>query len=175
VDARIKSSHDDSDCSSALPRRALLVLAAMLLISGCTYMQQKQDLMSGGLASREADANAKFQAAKSQNQDLQDQQLQLDREIERNNKRIAAAQADLDRVSAELDAARQRKAVSEAEYRRLKGEVDKTHGDLASVNMQLDAGRVTGNVDVAAKERQIQALEKKKSELEKALGMSPGS
>ena len=143
-----------------MPRRALLVLAAMLLISGCTYMQQKQDLMSGGLASREADANAKFQAAKSQNQDLQDQQLQLDREVERNNKRIAAAQADLDRVSAELDAARQRKAVSEAEYRRLKGEVDKTHGDLASVNMQLDAERVTGNVDVAAKERQIQALEK---------------
>ena len=104
--------------------------------------------MSGGLASREADANAKFQTAKTQNQDLQDQQLQFDREIERNNKRVASAQSDLDRVSAELDAARQRKAVSEAEYRRLKSEVDKAHGDLASVNMQLDAGRVTGNVDV---------------------------
>jgi hypothetical protein len=65
--------------------------------------------------------------------------------------------------------------VSEAEYRRLKSEVDRTHGDLASVNMQLDAGRITGNVDVAAKERQIQALEKKKSELEKALGMAAGS
>ena len=110
--------------------------------------------MSGGLASREADANAKFQAAKTQNQDLQDQQLQLDREIERNNKRIAAAQSDLDRISAELTAARQRKAVSEAEYRRLQGEVDKAHGELASVNMQLDVGRITGNVDVAAKERQ---------------------
>ena len=158
-----------------MPRRALLVLAAMTLIPGCTYLHQKEDLMSGGLASREADTNAKFQTAKTQNQDLQDQQLQLDREIERNNKRIAAAQADLDRVSAELDAARQRKAVSEAEYRRLKGEVDKAHGDLASLNMQLDAGRITGNVDVAAKERQIQALEKKKSELEKAIGMSPGS
>ena len=152
---------------------ALLVLASITLIPGCTYLHQKQDLMSGGLAGREADANAKFQAAKTQSQDLQDQQLQLDREIERNNKRIAAAQADLDRVSAELSAARQRKTVSEAEYRRLKSEVDKAHGDLASVNMQLDAGRITGNVDVAAKERQIQALEKKKSELEKALGMSP--
>ena len=118
-------------------------------------------------------ANAKFQAAKTQNQDLQDQQLQLDREIERNNKRIAAAQSDLDRISAELNAARKRKAMSEAEYRRLQGEVDKANGELASVNMQLDAGRITGNVDVAAKERQIQALEKKKSELEKALGMSP--
>ena len=169
------AAHDDSDCSSALPRRAILVVGGVLLIAGCTYLHQKEDLMSGGLASREADANAKFQAAKTQNQDLQDQQLQLDREIERNNKRIAATQADLDRISAELEAARQRKAVSEAEYRRLKNEVDKTHGDLASVNMQLDAGRITGNVDVAAKERQIQALEKKKSELEKALGMPPGS
>lgn len=131
--------------------------------------------MSGGLAGREAEANAKFQTAKTQNQDLQDQQLQLDREIERNNKRIAAAQSDLDRISAELNAARQRKALSEAEYRRLQGEVDKAHGELASVNMQLDAGRITGNVDVAAKERQIQALEKKKSELEKALSMAAGS
>jgi chromosome segregation ATPase len=156
-------------------RRALLVLVSVTLIPGCTYLHQKQDLISGGLAGREADANAKFQAAKTQNQDLQDQQLQLDREIERNNKRIAAAQADLDRVSAELNGARQRKAVSEAEYRRLKGEVDKARGDLASVNMQLDAGRITRNVDVAAKERQIQALENKKSELEKALGMSPRS
>jgi septal ring factor EnvC (AmiA/AmiB activator) len=180
VDARITpghfvpgAAHDDSDCSSALPRRAILVLAAMLLIPGCTYLQQKQDLMSGGMASREADANAKFQAARTQNQDLQDQQLQLDREIERNNKRISAARADLDRVEAELNAARKRNAVSEAEYRRLKGEVDRAQGDLASVNMQLDAERVTRNVDVAAKERQIQALEKKRSELEKAVGMSP--
>lgn len=169
------SAHDDSDCPRAMSRRAVLVVGGVLLVCGCTYLHQKEDLMSGGLASREADANAKFQAAKTQNQDLQDQQLQLDREIERNNKRIAAAQSDLDRISAELDAARQRKAVSEAEYRRLKGEVDKAHSELASVNMQLDAGRITGNVDVAAKERQIQALEKKKSELEKALGMSPGS
>ena len=87
-----------------MPRYAFLLLAAAL-ISGCTYIEQKHDLMSGGLAGREAEANAKFQTAKTQNQDLQDQQLQLDREIERNNKRIASAQSDLDRVSAELNAA----------------------------------------------------------------------
>ena len=154
-------------------RRRLLILAAMLLIPGCTYVEQKRDLVSGGLASREAEANAKFQTARTQNQDLQDQQLQLDREIDRNNKRVASARSDLDRVSAELSAARKRKAVSEAEYQRLKSEVDKAQSELASVNMQLDAGRVTGNVDVPAKERQIQQLERKKSQLEKALGMSP--
>jgi chromosome segregation ATPase len=156
-------------------RRLLPVLAAMLLIPGCTYVEQKRDLMSGGLFSREAEANAKFQTAKTQNQDLQDQQLQLDREIERNNKRVASAQSDLDRVSAELNAARKRKDVSEAEYQRLKSEVANAQGELASVNMQLDAGRVTGNVDVRAKERQIQQLEGKKNQLEKALGMSPRS
>jgi chromosome segregation ATPase len=172
VDARIKSAHDDSDYSSALPRYASLLTAAAL-ISGCTYLEQKKDLMTGGLASREAEANAKFQTARTQNQDLQDQQIQLDREIDRNNKRIASAQSDLDRVSAELNAARKRNAVSEADYRRLKSQVDETQSELSSVNMQLDAGRVTGNVDIAGKERQIQALEKKKSQLEKALGMSP--
>jgi chromosome segregation ATPase len=155
-----------------MPRYSCLLTAAALIF-GCTYLEQKQDLITGGLAGREADANAKFQTARTQNQDLQDQQLQLDREIDRNNKRIASAQSDLDRVSAELNAARKRNAVSEADYRRLKSEVNETQSDLASVNMQLDAGRVTGNVDVAAKERQIQALEKKKSQLEKALGMSP--
>jgi chromosome segregation ATPase len=180
MDARIThghfvpgAAHDDSGCSSALPRGAILVLAAMLLIPGCTYIEQKQDLMTGGQASREAEANAKFQTARTQNQDLQDQQLQLDREIDRNNRRIASAQSDLDRVSAELNAARKRNAVSEADYRRLKSEVNETQSDLASVNMQLDVGRVTGNVDVPAKERQIQQLERKKSQLEKALGMSP--
>ena len=96
-------------------RRRLLVLAAMLLIPGCTYVQQKRDLVSGGLASREAEANAKFQTARTQNQDLQDQQLQLDREVDRNAKRIASARSDLDRVSAELNAARKRKAGSPEE------------------------------------------------------------
>jgi hypothetical protein len=179
VDARItpghfvpRAAHDDSHCSSALPRYASLLTAAAL-ISGCTYLEQKQDLMTGGLAGREVEANAKFQTARTQNQDLQDQQIQLDREIDRNNKRIASAQSDLDRVSAELNAARKRNAVSEADYRRLKSQVDQTQSELSSVNMQLDAGRVTGNVDIAGKERQIQALEKKKSQLEKALGMSP--
>ena len=131
----------------AMFRHALLVLASVTLIPGCTYLQQKQDLMTGGLAGRKREANAKFQTARTQNQDLQDQQLQLDREIDRNNRRIASAQSDLDRVSAELNAARKRNAVSEADYRRLKSEVDETRSDLASVNMQLDAGRVTGNVD----------------------------
>lgn len=158
-----------------MPRHRLPVLAAMLLIPACTYIEQRRDIMSGGLAGREAAANAKFQTAKTQNQDLQDQQLQFDREIDRNNKRIAAARSDLDRVSAELNAARKRSAISEADYRRLKNEADKAQSELASVNMQLDAGRVTGNVDVAAKERQIQQLERKKSQLEKALGMSPRS
>lgn len=131
--------------------------------------------MQGGPARREADANAALQAAKTQNQDLQDQNLQLQREIDRNSRRIEAAQSGLDQVSAELEAARRRKAVSEAEYKRLKAQVAAADSELASVNMQLDAGRVGANVDVAAKEREIDALEKKKSELEKAVGMAAGS
>ncbi|MBK8175045.1 MAG: hypothetical protein IPK66_07205 [Rhodospirillales bacterium] len=157
-------------------RRAVMTgLVVTLALAGCTYLDQRNDLYSGGPARREAAANAELQAAKTQQQDLQDQNLQLEREIERNTKRIDAAQSDLDRVTAELEAARKRKSVSDAEYRRLKADVAKTNQDLASVNMELKAGELTGNVDVAAKERQIDALEKKKASLEKALGMSPGS
>jgi len=158
-----------------LSQRIAFLLVSVGLLAGCTYMQQRQDLMQGGPARREAEANAALQAAKTQNQDLQDQNTQLEREIERNSRRIDAAQADLDRVSAELEAARKRRAVSEAEYKRLKGQVAATSSELSSVTMQLDAGRLGSKVDVPAKERQIQALEKKKSELEKALGMAPGS
>lgn len=158
-----------------MSQRIAFLLVSMGLLAGCTYMQQRQDLMQGGPARREAEANAALQAAKTQNQDLQDQNTQLEREIERNSRRIDAAQADLDRVSAELEAARKRRAVSEAEYKRLKGQVAATSSELSSVTMQLDAGRLGSKVDVPAKERQIQALEKKKSELEKALGMAPGS
>ena len=129
--------------------------------------------MQGGPWNRVAAANSSLQAAKTQNQDLQDQQLQMEREIDRNNRRMEKTQVDLDRVSAELEAARKRKSISEAEYQRLKREVATANGDMSSVNMQLDAGRVTGSVDNADKERQIKALENKKSELEKALGMSP--
>ena len=150
-----------------------MTLAALGLLAGCTYLEQRQDLMQGGPWNRIATANASLQAAKTQNQDLQDQQLQTEREIERNNRRMEKTQADLDRVSAELEAARKRKQISEAEYQRLKREVATANGDLSSVNMQLDAGRVTGSIDNADKERQIKALENKKSELEKALGMSP--
>ena len=130
--------HDDSGCRSTLPAGATIGPRRDAAHSRL-HLQQKQDLMTGGLAGREAEANAKFQTARTQNQDLQDQQLQLDREIDRNNGRIASAQSDLDRVSAELNAARKRNAVSEADYRRLKSEVDETRSDLASVNMQLDA------------------------------------
>jgi predicted nucleic acid-binding Zn-ribbon protein len=152
--------------------RNVTMLVAIGLVAGCTYLHQKQDLAEGGPARREAEANAQLQAAKTQNQDLQDQNMALEREIDRNTRRVDAAQSELDRVSAELESARKRKAVTDAEYRRLKGEIAKTNSDLESTSMELNAGRVTGNVDVAAKERQIQALEQKKDELEKAIGMS---
>ena len=173
VDARNKFAHDERGPGHSLRRSAVVALAALGLLAGCTYLDQRQDLMQGGPWNRIATANTSLQAAKTQNQDLQDQQLQTEREIERNNRRMEKTQADLDRVSAELEAARKRKQISEAEYQRLKREVATANGDLSSVNMQLDAGRVTGTIDNPDKERQIKALENKKGELEKALGMSP--
>lgn len=151
---------------------AMVVVAAG--VSSCTYLQQREDLMSGGPQQREAAANAALESARTENQNLHDEDVRLQREIERNNRRIEAAQSDLTKLSSELDQAKARQAISEAQYRRLKSQIANTNADLNALDMQQKADAVTGNDQSAAREQQLRALEKKKAELEKALAAGTG-
>src|SRR3546814_3041614 len=64
-------------------------------LSGCsTYMDAKADALAGGPQQRVAAAQSNLTAAQTRNQDLQYQQLALQRDIERNEKRTAAVQSE---------------------------------------------------------------------------------
>ncbi|WP_042697546.1 hypothetical protein [Azospirillum sp. B506] len=154
----------------------LLAGALALLLGGCvnTYMEQKADLRAGGPQAREAAARQQYASAKAQNADLGDQLVSSQRDIERNERRIASAQSELATVRQNLDRARRNKKLSEAEYRRMKNEVDDVNRDINDLDFKMKANGAATPADTAESERQIKALEKKKAELEKAIQLSLG-
>lgn len=158
-------------------RLACLIAVAAGLAGCSTYMDARADLAAGGPQQRVAAAQSNYDAAKAQSQNLQDQQLQIERDIERNEKRIAAAQADLDKSSAALADARAKKRLSEQQYARLKKESDAVNSELAKLDLQLqaDRGKSAAGPEVAAKEARLRELERRKAELERAIKLALGS
>ncbi|MBK4718462.1 hypothetical protein JJL56_06240 [Azospirillum sp. YIM DDC1] len=157
--------------------RAIFLAGGLtLLLSGCvsTYIDQKADLRAGGPQAREAAARQQYVSAKAQNTDLNDQLVSTQRDIDRNERRIAAAQTQLSTVRQDLDRARRSKKLSESEYRRMRAEADDLNRDITELDFKMKAGGVSTPADAADKDRQIQALEKKKAELEKAIQLTLG-
>ncbi|HEY9567505.1 MAG TPA: hypothetical protein VIR38_05400 [Thalassobaculum sp.] len=147
-------------------------------LSGCsTYMDAKADALAGGPQQRVAAAQSNLTAAQTRNQDLQDQQLALQRDIERNEKRIAAAQSDLDKTKVALADARAKKRLSEQEYAKLRKESDALNSELAKLDLQLqaDRGKAGAGPDVAAKEARLRELERRKSDLDRAIKAALGA
>ena len=64
VDARNKFAHDERGPGHSLRRSAAVAVAALGLLAGCTYLDQRQDLMQGGPWNRIATANTSLQRAK---------------------------------------------------------------------------------------------------------------
>lgn len=150
---------------------SVLLLSASLLAGCNTYMQQRADLASGGPQNRVAAAQANLTAAKNTNQNLQDELVSIDRDIERNEKRLAAAQDDLKKTNADLAAAQASKKISSQQHAKLKAEADAINRELATLDLQLqaDRGKTGAGPDVAAKEARLKDLERRKADLEKAL------
>lgn len=158
----------------AIHRAAPLFLATML-VSGCinTYLEQKADLRSGAPA-REAQANQRLAAAQSQQASLQDEQVSLQRDIERNERKLASAQDGLGKVNRDLANARKQNRISDGDYKKLKAQADKLQQEINEIDFQMQGG--AGNAaEVEAKRRQLDELERRKAELEKALKLSAGS
>ena len=129
-----------------------------------------------GLQQRVAAAQSNLTAAQTTNQNLQDQQVAIQRDIERNEKRIAAAQADLDKSNASLADARAKKRLSEQQYAKLKKESDALNSELAKLDLQIqaDQGKAGAGPEVAAKEARLRELERRKAELDKAIKAALG-
>lgn len=160
-----------------MERRLLLISAALAgTLVGCTYMDQKADLQSGGPQRREADALARQQAAQDKQRQLFDQRQAVEsdaasvrEELEAAEQELEQVSRDLQTISNQLEQARRRNAISEAEYRRLKSDLNKANFQAAAA--QLDTGAGSGSA-AAQKKQQIEALQKQKSQLEQALSQS---
>lgn len=156
-------------------RPAPLLAAVALLLSGCatsTYLDAKRNTAAGGQQERDiAVAKSDLASAQAQNTSLQDQKLQREREIERNNRRIRAVEADLKKQDAALASALKAKQVSQARYNELKKEMDAVKSEMQSVDLQNkgDAFAAPDAKADAAKEARLKELERRKKDLESAL------
>lgn len=158
--------------------RTALTLALALGTAGCsTYMEQRADLAAGGPQQRVAQAQNQYNAALATNQNLEDQRLSMERDIERNEKRINAAQDELKKTNADLAAARAQKKVSEQQYSKLKSESDALNRDLAKLDLQVqqDRGNNAASAEIAAKEARIKELERRKAELDRTIKLALGN
>lgn len=157
--------------------KTILLATLAVTLGGCNaYLDAKSDMMSGGPQNRVAAAQANYDAAKQDSQNLQDQLLQTNRDIERNEKRIASAKNELAKTNATLTAALNQKKLSAQNYDKLKRESDSISRELSTLDLQLQADRddPTKAADVAAKEQKLRALEKRKADLDKAIRLSLG-
>jgi PBP1b-binding outer membrane lipoprotein LpoB len=156
-------------------RSTPLLAVVALLLSGCaanTYLDAKRNTAPGGQQERDiAAARTELTTAQQQNVSLSDQKLQREREIERNNKRIRAMEADLRKQDVALASALKAKQVSQARYNELKREMDAVKAEMQSVDLQ-NKGDAFGTPDAkadAAKEARLKDLERRKRDLENAL------
>lgn len=157
--------------------RIVCAIAVAASLSGCgTYLDARADLAAGGPQQRVAAAQSNLTAAQNTSQDLQDQQLALERDIERNEKRIAAAQSELDQTRATLADALAKKRLSEQEYAKLRKESDALNSELAKLDLQLqaDRGDAGAGPEVAAKEARLRELERRKADLDRAIKAALG-
>ncbi|MFX8949701.1 hypothetical protein ABTM92_19220, partial [Acinetobacter baumannii] len=82
-----------------------------------------------------------YTAAKQENQNLQDQLLATNRDIERNEKRLASARDDLAKTNTALATALSQKKLSAQAYDKLKRESDAISRELSTLDLQMQADR----------------------------------
>ena len=161
-------------------RRLVLASAALLLagapLGGCqTYLDAKADVNSGGPQARQAEAQKNLEAARQENQKLQDQQLQIQRDIERMEKRLAVARAELAKSNQALAEARRQSKITQAEADRFRREMADLNCEIASLDLELQAGGASNDPQVRQKEVQLRELERRKADLERAIQLSIGN
>lgn len=140
---------------------------------GCTYLDAKADLRN--LQAQEAQARANLQAEQTRNQSLQDQQLQIQRDSERMEKRLQAAKDELAKSKVALAEAQKNNKLTKAQADDLNNQVAALNRDISSLNLSVQADSVSGQEDpaeVQKKEQQVRELEKRKADLERAIQLS---
>ena len=148
---------------------AILAAALALTLGGCaSYLDAKAEVRDIGV--REYAARQQLQAAQQRNQNLQDELSGLERDVDRNQRKLAALETSLDKVIQDLAAAQRGKKISEAEAAKIRAELDRLNRERSDLDFALSADRASGKTDNAAREREVADLERRKAQLEQALG-----
>ena len=148
--------------------RMMLMLCMAVTVGGCgTYMEAKEATRAGGTIDRQkAAANADLAVARAENARLQDEQLNRQREIDRVERRIQAAQDDLVKQQEALAAALRSRQITQGRHDQVRRDLDSIRAEMSAVELEHKMDRTTDPRAQAEKERKLAALEKRKRELE---------
>lgn len=159
---------------AAVATVAWMMLA--LLGGGCAagvYLDARRNVAPGGQQERDiAAANTQLTAAQAQNAQLQQARTQRERDLDDNDRRIRALEADLHRQDATLAAALKARQVTQGRHDQIRRDLDALRADMQAVQMQNRGDRLAKTSEPgadAAKEARLRDLEKRKKELEGAL------
>jgi hypothetical protein len=155
-------------------RLALVSIVLGVTLSGCeTYLDAKKNVAPGGQLERDtADARRELDQAKRENVRLQQAKVDRERELERNERRIQAIEADLRQQDSALASALQAKKLTKTRHDQIKRDMEAIRKETAALGRQNDSDRLSGASDSkadAAKEARLRDLERRKKELEAAL------
>ena len=149
--------HAPVDRTGCFGRMAGLALAGTVLagLGGCTFVEQTDDLFSGGPEQR-------MEAAKQRQSDAIDTQ----RRLRRTQKELAEQQAieeqklqeirkRLGSWDARIARARDAQRITEAEERRLRTRVDALSNEIRAVELQVQAAHAVGETQGAAELEEV--------------------
>jgi chromosome segregation ATPase len=150
-----------------------VALVAVLLVGGCqTYLDARADAAAGGPERRTAAAQGRLASAQREQENLKDQQVAVERDVERMEARLKDQLATTEESLRALDAARRERRIDDGRYGQLKGELDRLQGELRSLDLQVKAEALGGAPDLAAKQERLRALEARKVELERLIRLT---
>ena len=156
-----------------MKRQLAVILTSTALLSGCgTYMEAKQNTRAGGaIDQQKASARVDLTAAQTANIKLQDDKMQREREVERMDKRLRAAQNELDQQNKALNDALRSRQISQARHDQVKRDLDGIKAEMSNMELQnrMDAGTPANPQAQAEKEKKLAALEKRKNDLNAAM------
>jgi len=154
-----------------------LPLMALASLAGCAAMdsfnQADADSRKGGAIDRaKAEELRKQEGLKQVKVEKEDQLLQTTREKERMDRRLVAAQSELQRQDAALADALDKKRITQQQYADLKKQQDSLKADMSSLQIKDRNDQRAKQPDPkaeAAKEKQLDELKERKKKLEAAL------
>ena len=149
-----------------------VLLAGLTLggLGGCTFVQQSDDLLSGGPERRMESAVQRQKAVIEEQQRLQRTEEEIADLQASEERKLRELPRRLDDQNARLARARENRRITEAQERRLRTRVDAINRDIRSLVLKMDAAKATDErQDEARLTRELEALKKEADTIEREI------